>query len=54
MNVSAKWLHIYNLLFKAYGQQHWWPAESSDEIVIGSILTQNTHQYQYWHAVNLS
>jgi len=29
-------------MFKAYGPQHWWPARTRFEIVIGAILTQNT------------
>ena len=33
---------IYNRLFDAYGPQHWWPADSPFEIMVGAILTQNT------------
>jgi endonuclease-3 related protein len=33
---------IYDLLFEAYGPQHWWPAESTFEMITGAILTQNT------------
>lgn len=33
---------IYDLLFEAFGPQHWWPGETPFEIVIGAILTQNT------------
>jgi len=33
---------LYNRLFNAYGPQHWWPAESPFEIMVGAILTQNT------------
>lgn len=29
-------------LFRKYGDLHWWPAKSGDEVVIGAILTQNT------------
>ncbi|MGC8505366.1 MAG: endonuclease III domain-containing protein [Thermoplasmata archaeon] len=29
-------------LFRKYGDLHWWPAKSRDEVVIGAILTQNT------------
>ena len=32
----------YRRLLKAYGPQHWWPADSRFEIMIGAILTQNT------------
>jgi len=33
---------IHNLLLSAYGPQHWWPAETALEVVVGAILTQNT------------
>jgi endonuclease-3 related protein len=36
---------IYNVLFKKYGPQHWWPVTTDNkefEIIIGCILTQNT------------
>ena len=36
-------LKIYELLFKRYGPQYWWPGESRFEIIIGAILTQNTN-----------
>ncbi len=29
-------------LRKAWGSQHWWPAESAFEVIVGAILTQNT------------
>ena len=32
----------YNDLFKRFGPQHWWPAESAFEVMAGAILTQNT------------
>lgn len=34
---------IYQRLFERYGQQHWWPAESAYEMLVGAVLTQNTH-----------
>ncbi|MEW6170235.1 MAG: endonuclease III domain-containing protein [Candidatus Omnitrophota bacterium] len=34
---------IYQRLYKEFGPQHWWPGESSFEIMIGAILTQNTN-----------
>jgi endonuclease III related protein len=37
-------------LAKAYGPQHWWPAETAFEVIIGAYLTQNTS----WNAVELS
>jgi len=38
---------IYRRLHDAYGPQHWWPADSALEVIVGAILTQNTT----WHAV---
>ncbi|MDD2421530.1 MAG: endonuclease III domain-containing protein [Heliobacteriaceae bacterium] len=32
---------IYAELSAAYGPQHWWPAETPLEVVVGAILTQN-------------
>jgi endonuclease-3 related protein len=34
---------IYKKLFAYFGPQHWWPAESSFEVMVGAILTQNTN-----------
>jgi endonuclease III related protein len=36
-------LQIYELLYKRYGPQYWWPGDSRFEIIIGAILTQNTN-----------
>ena len=38
---------IYDTLYVAYGPQHWWPAETPFEVMVGAILTQNTA----WHNV---
>ena len=32
----------YATLRRAWGPQHWWPAESPFEVIVGAILTQNT------------
>jgi endonuclease-3 related protein len=32
----------YRALFRAWGRQHWWPAQSPFEVIAGSYLTQNT------------
>ncbi len=32
----------YNTLFSAWGRQHWWPAQSRFEVIVGAYLTQNT------------
>jgi endonuclease-3 related protein len=34
---------VYQRLIESYGPQHWWPAESPFEVMIGAILTQNTN-----------
>jgi endonuclease III related protein len=33
---------IYEILYRHYGPQHWWPAQSRWEMMVGAILTQNT------------
>ena len=33
---------IYRKLSRAWGRQHWWPAETPFEVIVGAILTQNT------------
>lgn len=37
-----KLMNVYNRLFKRFGKQHWWPADSRFEVIVGAILTQNT------------
>ena len=32
----------YSALYRAWGAQHWWPAESQFEVILGAFLTQNT------------
>lgn len=32
----------YRVLFRAWGPQHWWPAQSRFEVIVGAYLTQNT------------
>jgi endonuclease-3 related protein len=39
---EAQVREIFALLYRAWGRQHWWPAESSFEVVVGTFLTQNT------------
>lgn len=34
---------VYDKLFQYYGPQGWWPAETAFEMMIGSILVQNTN-----------
>lgn len=35
-------LSLYRQLFRYFGPQHWWPARSPFEVMVGAILTQNT------------
>jgi endonuclease-3 related protein len=45
LRVDAKKHQIrtyYRALFQAWGPQHWWPAQSRFEVIVGAYLTQNT------------
>lgn len=33
----------YETLFAHFGPQHWWPGETTLEIMVGAVLTQNTN-----------
>lgn len=33
---------IYATLARTWGRQHWWPAQSRFEVIVGAYLTQNT------------
>ncbi len=33
---------FYRILFDTWGRQHWWPARSRFEVIVGAYLTQNT------------
>jgi endonuclease-3 related protein len=41
--MSPKLLAIYEKLFSYFGPQHWWPAQTPFEVIVGAILTQNTN-----------
>lgn len=41
---------IYRTLARAWGPQHWWPAQSRFEVIVGAFLTQNTS----WSNVELA
>jgi len=34
---------IYQRLYAYFGPQHWWPADTPFEVMLGAILTQNTN-----------
>lgn len=35
-------VQVYDLLYRHYGPQHWWPADTPFEVMVGAVLTQNT------------
>ncbi len=41
---------MHDALIRAYGPQHWWPAKTPFEVILGAYLTQNTA----WKAVERS
>jgi endonuclease-3 related protein len=41
---------MHDRLFEAYGPQHWWPARTPFEVILGAYLVQNTA----WKAVERS
>jgi len=34
---------LYRRIYSYFGPQHWWPADSAFEVMVGAILTQNTN-----------
>jgi len=42
MTPSKNFKQVYQRLFRHYGPQHWWPAETPFEVMVGAVLTQNT------------
>ena len=45
-------LELYQHLLAMYGRQYWWPADSSFEVMLGAILTQNTNWSNVEKALN--
>jgi len=41
-NATAVLAHMYELMRTRYGPTHWWPGDTSFEIAVGAVLTQNT------------
>jgi endonuclease-3 related protein len=42
MNSEAQIRGFYQALAAVWGPQHWWPAQSRFEVIVGAYLTQNT------------
>lgn len=41
--MKVKLKSTYKKLYAYFGAQHWWPGETSFEVIVGAILTQNTN-----------
>jgi endonuclease-3 related protein len=50
LTAAQRLRRMYDQLIDAYGPQHWWPAQTPFEVILGAYLTQNTS----WKAVELS
>jgi endonuclease III related protein len=48
---EAELRRYYHALYRAWGAQHWWPAESAFEVIVGAYLTQNTAWVNVKHAL---
>ncbi len=42
LSPEARVAEIYTTLSQTWGRQHWWPARSRFEVIVGAYLTQNT------------
>ncbi|MGB5226106.1 MAG: endonuclease III domain-containing protein [Arenicellales bacterium] len=42
MSQSNQFQRIYDILNSHYGPQHWWPADTPFEVMVGAVLVQNT------------
>jgi endonuclease III related protein len=40
--MKQKLMAVYRALYEVYGPQHWWPADTPFEVMVGAVLTQNT------------
>ena len=52
MTTRQELIEIYQLLYDAFGPQHWWPGDNRIEIITGAILTQNTNWTNVEKAIN--
>jgi endonuclease-3 related protein len=50
LDTAKRLRKMHDDLLRAYGPQHWWPAKTPFEVVLGAYLTQNTA----WKAVERS
>ena len=40
-HIKQRLREVYGLLLASHGPQHWWPADSPFEVIVGAILTQS-------------
>ncbi len=40
--MKSSLIALYKILYETFGSQHWWPAKTKFEIIVGAILTQQT------------
>mgnify|MGYP001817157981 CR=1 FL=1 len=45
MTSPNRFQQVFEVLDACYGPQHWWPAETAFEVMVGAVLVQNTA----WH-----
>ena len=50
--VQSILFEIYDRLYKRFGPQRWWPAKTPFEVMVGTILTQNTNWVNVEKAIN--
>ena len=43
---------VLDRLLTAYGPQHWWPAQTPFEVILGAVLVQNTAWQNVIHAID--
>ena len=52
MNSKHNLEAIYDKLYRHFGPQSWWPGETTFEVIVGAILTQNTNWQNVAKAIN--
>lgn len=50
--MKSKINSFYRKTLSCFGSQHWWPADSPFEVIVGAILTQNTNWLNVEKAIN--
>jgi endonuclease-3 related protein len=42
MDITVRLIKMFERLYGHFGPQHWWPADTPFEVMVGAVLTQNT------------